>query len=302
MSVGSVVFVNSVQCPSCGLRTSAYMQVAEGGKGRAACPRCGTVIVQDVPVGSVMQHPPHGFVEPGLTVARPSSYAWLYARSKERPRLCLREVLGIALSPTKAFTRIFTCSDLGHALVVVLVFAILSNVVSVLVTESMADVIGYSASDALGVILQGAAGVVVAILSFLVFGVVAAMAAHEVFGGRGDKGSTLTLVAYCYPWFVLLTVVLLTIFTVGFEGLDLDRVQRWTDSETQRAIVSGAAMLAVALVGFVWLVWSVAKAVGMANDLRTSSAALCAVLAAVAAGIVSLLVGVFIQLPIGINF
>jgi hypothetical protein len=187
-------------------------------------------------------------------------------------------------------------------LIIVIAFAVLSNVVSVLVTESMAEVIGYSATDALGFALQGVAGTIVTVISLLVFGIVASMASHEVFGGRGDKGSTITLVSYCYPWFVLLTVALLAVFTAGFEGLNLDRVQHWTDTEMERAIVYGAMLLAIAVAGIVWLLWVVSKAVGTANDVTTGSSALCAVLAAVAAGIVSMLVGVFVRLPIGINF
>ena len=99
-----------------------------------------------------------------------------------------------------------------------------------------------------------------------------------------------------------MTVALLAVFTAGFEGLNLDRVQHWTDAEMERAIVYGATLLAIAVAGIAWLLWVVSKAVGMANDVTTGSSALCAVLAAVAAGIVSLIVGVFVRLPIGINF
>ena len=303
MSAGSVVFVNSIKCPSCGLLTSGYLHVHGNAKGTTTCPRCGASIIQEVPPGSVQQLPPPGFVESGQTHARRSMYAWLYAKPKEQPpRFCLGEVLRVAYSPTKALSRLYSCSDLKHALIIVVAFAVLSNVVSVIVTESMAEVIGYSATDALGFALQGVAGTIVTVISLLVFGIVASMASREVFGGRGDKGSTITLVSYCYPWFVLLTVALLAVFTAGFEGLNLDRVQHWTDAEMERAIVYGATLLAIAVAGIAWLLWVVSKAVGMANDVTTGSSALCAVLAAVAAGIVSLLVGVFVRLPIGINF
>ena len=233
---------------------------------------------------------------------RTSVYPWLYLTPKDAPRFCLPEVLRIAYSPTKALSRLYLCSDLRHALLLVIVFAVISNIVSVAVTESMADVLGYSAADAFDVGIEWAAGIIVSVMSLLVFGVVAAVASREVFDGRGDRGSTITMVSYCYPWVVLFSIVLLAIFTAGFEGLNLDRVQRWTDAEVDRAIVYGAALLAVAVVGFSWLLWVVSKAIGMANDTRTLPASLCAVIGVVAAGVVSLIVGLFVRLPIGINF
>lgn len=297
----SVVFVNSLRCPSCGLLASGYLRDHGDGRGSGTCPRCGTAIVQPIPPGLVHQLPPQDFVEPGHARARTSVYGWLYAQPKVAPRFCLLEVLRIAYSPTKSLSRLYMCSDLKHALLMVLVLAVISNIVSVAVTESMVDVLGYSASDALGVVIEGTAGVIVTIMSLLVFGIVAATASREVFDGRGDRGSTITMVAYCYPWFVLLTILSLTIFTAGFEGLDLERVQQWTDAEVDRAIVYGAALLSMVFAGFLWLLWVVSKAIGMANDTPTSSASLCAVVAAVAAGVMSLLVGIFIRLPIGIN-
>ena len=302
MAVGSVVFSNSIRCPSCGLLTSGYMHVQSGGKAAATCPRCGSAILQDIPPGAVHQVPPQKLVEPGQTHARGSLYAWVYARPKEHPRFCLGEVLRIAYSPSKALSKLYSCSDLKHALILVVFFAALSNIVSATVTESMAEVIGYSATDAVGFVAQGVVGTIVTILSLLIFAEVASVASHEVFNGRGDRGSTIVLVSYCYPWFVLMTIVLLSVFTAGFEGLNLDRVQHWTDTEMERAIAYGAVLLAIAVAGFTWLLWLVSRAIGMANDTSTSSSALCAVLASVAAGIISLLVGSFVRLPIGIAF
>ncbi len=301
MSQGSVVFVNSLKCPSCGLTTSGYLRDIGDGKGSGACPRCGAEIVQPIQPGLVHQLPPQGLAEPGRARMRTSAYGWLYTQPKAGPRLCLREMLRIPFSPTKALSRLYLCSDLKHAMLVVLVFAVISNVVSVAVTESMADVLGYSASDALGVLAEGAAGVVVTLMSLLVFGIVAAAASREVFGGRGDRGSTIALVAYCYPWFVLLTILMLAVFTAGFDGLDLERVQRWTDAEVDRALGYSAVLLGLVIAGFIWLLWVVSKAIGVANDMATRHAALSAVFAAVAAGAVSLFVGMFVRLPIGIN-
>lgn len=302
MSQGSVVFVNTLKCPSCGLLTSGYLRDDGGGRGSGTCPRCGATISQPIPAGVVHQLPPQGYIDPGHAHARSSPNAWLYARSKEAPRLCLSEVLRVAYAPTKSLSRLYLCSDLKHAMLVVLVFAVISNVVSVVVTESMAGVLGYDALDALGVAVEGVAGVIVSVMSLLIFGLTAATASREVFGGRGDRGSTITMVAYCYPWFVLLSILLLTVFTAGFEGLDLETVQHWTDAEMERAIAYGAVLMVLVLLGFGWLLWLVSKAIGMANDTTTGSAALCAIVASVAAGIVSLVVGLFVRLPIGINF
>ena len=96
MSAGSVVFVNSIKCPSCGLLTSGYLHVHGNAKGTTTCPRCGASIIQEVPPGSVQQLPPPGFVESGQTHARRSLYAWLYAKPKEQPpRFCLGEMLRV---------------------------------------------------------------------------------------------------------------------------------------------------------------------------------------------------------------
>jgi hypothetical protein len=260
------------------------------------------VVVQDVPAGAVRQIPPPGFVEPGQTHARASLHPWLYATPKEKPRLCPIELLRVAYSPAKAFSRLYLCAGLKQALAMVVVFAVLSNVAGVIVTESMAEVIGYSMTDALGAALEGAAGIVVTMLSLLVFAVVASLSARAVFNGRGDRGSTITLVSYCYPWFVLVTVALLAVFATGFEGLSLGRVDHWTEAEMERAIVFGAILLALFVASLVWLLWVVSKAIGVANDTSAGASALCAVIAAAAAGVVAVVAGAFIRLPIGLNF
>lgn len=257
--------------------------------------------MQDIPTGAVAQVPPQGYVQPGQAHPRRSEHAWLYMQPKERPSFRLADLARVAVAPTKSLSRVYLGSDLRHALTLVIVFAVISNFVGAVVTESMADVLGFGAADAVGFLAEGFFGLVVTVLSLLVFAVVASVASREVFGGRGDKGSTIVLVSYCYPWFVLLTVAMLTIFAWGFEGLELDRVQHWTDAEMERAIIVGAALLAAAVLGFVWLLWLVSKAVGIANDLRTSQAAPCAILAVVAAGLVFLIAGAVIRLPIGMN-
>jgi hypothetical protein len=61
-------------------------------------------------------------------------------------------------------------------------------------------------------------------------------------------------------------------------------------------------LLVVALIGVVWLLVMVSKAIGVANDVSTVAGALSAILAAVAAGIISLIVRAVMSLPIGISF
>ena len=221
---------------------------------------------------------------------------------KHAPRFALAELLRAVYSPMRAFTALYLSTNVNRALVLVVLFAAISTVFSVAVTEDMADVIGYNASDALELVFQGIVNWIVILVSFLIFAVVAAMVSREVFGGRGEKGSTMALVGYCYPWLVLLTIVLLSIFTVGFEGLDLMDVQQWTDAEMGRAIAWGALLFVVALVGFIWLLVMVSRAIGVANDVSMVAGALSAVLAGAAAGIVSLVVRAVMSLPIGISF
>jgi len=302
MVPGSVVHSHTITCPSCSLRASGYLQVTPEGRGLAICPRCGATIVQELGSGHIAQVPPPSYTPPGHAIVHASHYPGLYMQPKHAPRFALTELLRAVYSPTRAFTTLYLSTSVNRALILVVLFATISTLFSTVVTEDMADVIGYSASDALGLVLQGLVSWIVILVSFLIFGVVAALVSHEVFYGRGDKGSTIALVGYCYPWFVLLTIVLLTIFSVGFEGLDLSGVQQWTNAEMDRAIAWGALLLVVALVGVVWLLVMVSKAIGVANDVSTVAGALSAILAAVAAGIISLIVSAIMSLPIGISF
>lgn len=302
MVPGSVVYSHTITCPTCGLRTSGYLMVNPEGRGVAVCPRCGSTIVQVLGAGHIAQVPPAGFIPPGRAHVRASHYPGLYMQPKHAPRYALAELVRAVYSPMRAFTALYLSANANRALVLVVLFAALSTVFSVAVTEDMADVIGYNASDALELVFQGLVNWIVILVSFLIFAVVAAMVSREVFGGRGEKGATLTLVGYCYPWFVLLTIVLLSIFTVGFEGLNLSDVQQWTNAEMDRAIAWGALLLVVALVGFVWLLVMVGRAIGVANDVSLVAGALSAVLAGATAGIVSLVVRAVMSLPIGISF
>ncbi len=302
MASGRVVHARTIKCQSCGLLYSGYLQVCDGGRGETTCPKCGARVVQPLPAGSIPQIPPAGYIAPGQSAERQSIYPGLYTQPKRAPRYGLSQILWLPFRPEQTLRSILLSSDLKHAFVIVFAFALLSTVVSTVVTADMADVIGYEVGDAVQMVMQGVVSLIVTLVSFLVLGVVGALVAHEMFGGRGDRGPTITLIAYCYPWFALFTAGLLAIFTAGFSGLELSAVEHWTNEEMQRAIVWGAALLAVAILGLVWLLYIVGKSIGMANDVPTLSGALSAILAAIASGLVSLIAGTVMRLPIGLSF
>jgi hypothetical protein len=302
MASGRVVYVRTIKCSSCGLVCSGYLQICGGGMGDTTCPRCGVRVVQGLPPGHVSQIPPAGYIAPGQPAERQSVYPGLYAQPKRAPRYGWTQILMLPFHPERALKSILLSSDLRHALVIVLIFAMLSTSVSTIITADMAEVIGYKAGDAVQTVLQGGVSLIVTLLSFLVLGVVAALVSHEMFGGRGDRGSTITLIGYCYPWFTLLTLALLAVFSAGFSGLELSTVNQWTDADMERAIVWGAVLLVVAVLGFMWLLYIVGKAVGTANDIPTLSGSLSAILASVASGLLSLIVGTVMRLPIGLSF
>jgi hypothetical protein len=302
MVSGRVVHSRTIKCPSCGLLYSGYLQMCNGGKGETTCPRCGARVVQALPVGYVPQIPPAGYIAPGQPTERRSVYPGLYTQPRHAPRYGWSQILTLPIRPEQTLRNIMLSSDLRHAFVIVFIFAILSTFASTVVTADMATVIGYEVGDAVQMFFQGTVSLIVTLVSFLVLGVVASLVAHEMFGGRGDRGSTVTLIAYCYPWFALFTMGLLALFTAGFSGLELSAVDHWTNEEMERAIVWGALLLAAAILGFVWLLYIVGKAVGMANDIPTLSGSLSAILAAIVSGLVSLIVGTIMRLPIGLSF
>jgi hypothetical protein len=166
----------------------------------------------------------------------------------------------------------------------------------------MYDVLGMGYIDAFEAGLLASVGLIVAIVSFLIFSVVSSIVASELFGGRGDKGSTVTLIGYCYPWFVCVSLVLLAIFAVGFSGLELGQVENWSDSETARAIAWGMTLLAAAILGLVGLLYISGKAIGVANNISTGEGAMSAIIGAICAGLVSAVVGIVLRLPIGLSF
>ncbi len=220
---------------------------------------------------------------------------------KHAPRLDLRNFFRLLLYPRRSLSELYLSSDLKYAMILVVLSTTIYAVVSAAVTSEMSEVVGLGDANAFELLALGALGWIVAILSFLVFAVVSSLVAQEVFGGRGDKGSTVALAGYCYPWFVMVTLVLLTIFAVGFGGLELSQVQHWGDSEMEHAIVWGAVLLTSAVLGLIWLLAITGRAVSVANDVSGGEGALSVIIGAIAAGLVSLVVGAVVRLPLGLT-
>lgn len=295
-----VVHLEGLTCPSCGNSRPGYVQVLPGDMGAATCDRCGASIMVSLPKDHVAQVPPEDFVYPAHPHVRVTHYPGLYNQPKHAPRLDLADLVRISYSPTKAFANLYLSTDLHRALAIVLLFSVLSTVVSMLVTADVGEVLGYSTGDALTAALEGFVSWAVSLLAFLVFGVAAAAVAKGVFGGRGERGATISLLGYAYPAYVLLGIVLLTIFTTGFSGLDLTDIHGWSDAELDQALAAGAVLLLIAFVGLAWLLWIAGRAISVANDISTGEAILTAVLAAMAAGVVYVFVGKIMHMPMGL--
>ena len=302
MSAGSVVFSSAIRCDRCGHFGSGYLQVVEGGNGISRCPACGSTITQKLQHGQTLQMPHASFVPPGVPAQqRQSRYPGLYTQPRHAPRLDVLSLFRLSFQPRRAFVDLFLSTDLRHAMLLVVVSATIYAVVSAAVTGEMSEVIGVEDAGAVELLVLGALGWIVAIFCFLVFAVVSSIVSHEVFGGRGDKGSTVALTGYGYPWFVLVAIILLTIFTVGFGGLELSQVQDWSDSEMDRAIAWGAVLLVAAVLGLIWLLVVFGRAASVANDVSGGEGILSVIIGAIAAGLVSLVAGAIMRLPIGLT-
>lgn len=185
-------------------------------------------------------------------------------------------------------------------MLMVLIFAAIHAAVGAMITAEMSDVIGMDRVDAFESVILAVLGCIVSLVSFLVFSVVSSVAGSELFGGRGNKGATITLLGYCYPWFVFVSLALLFMFSVGFGDLDLGLVEHWTDSEIRQAIAWGAMILIAAVSMLIWMLYVAGKAIGVANDISTAEGALSAVVGAIAAGVVSIAIGAVVRLPLGL--
>ena len=166
----------------------------------------------------------------------------------------------------------------------------------------MADVIGYDTSDAL--VLGGSAfvGWMVSLFSFLVFAIAAAAIAHGIFGGRGDRTMSITLIGYCYPWFVALNVIYLLAFNVSFEGFDLTQLETWTESDLASATAGIVVTLAIVVFGIGWLLWLSGRAISVANNISMAEAIVTTVFSVTLAGIIYYIFSSILSLPLGLSF
>ena len=302
MSAGSVVYSKSIRCPECGLLASGYMHVTDTGTLTSSCPRCGAKIQQQPAPGTVAQLPPQPYHAHTRHDHRQSKHPGLYSQPKSSPKLDLGNLLMIPFRPTAALRALFLSTDMKSAVMLVLLIAIIYSVFAAFVTAEMSDVLGMEQANAVETMALAVLEIVIALVSFLIFSLVSAMIASSLFGGRGDMGATTSLLGYCYPWFVVVSAILMLIFVGGFSGLEFSQVEHWTNRELEDAIVWGIALLAAAVAGLIWLLILAGKAIGVANNVSTGEGAMSALIGAIVAGLVSLATGVVIRLPVGLSF
>lgn len=301
MEHGSVVYVRRVSCPSCGLSFAGYLDNLGDGTGAVNCPKCETRVVHALPSHPVEQVPLPGHDSAAHPHMRLSHHPGLYAQPKRSPRLDLKDLGRVAYQPTKAFESLYLSTNLQRGLSLVILFSVASAAANTLVTAGTGQLFGYDTRDALLLGLRGFASWIVTLLAFLVFAVVSAVVARRVYGGRGERGATITLAGYCFPAYVLVSVLLLIIFTTGFQGLNLADVSSWSSADRDQVLLAATALVTVAFIGVIWLLWIVSRAIGVANDISGSEGILTAIIAGIAAGLVYVVAGAAIRLPIGLS-
>ncbi len=268
------------------------------GTGVTDCPRCGTTIKQALPAHYVAQLPAEDFSSPVHPHIHHSHYPGLYVQPKKQPRLDFKDMLTMLYSPGRAARSLYLSTDLQRGMAIVVLFSLVLAGVSALMTSGVSRVLGLSGLDALEMSAQIIMTWIVVVFAFLVFCVVSAGVAKSVFGGRGERGTTIALIGYCFPAYAVLSVALLAIFTVGFNGLHLTNLSGWTS--VNQSMEAGVVLFVVALLGLTWLTWIASRSVSVANDISMSESTLTALLSAIPAGLVFLLAGAVMRLPMGL--
>jgi hypothetical protein len=301
MTAAAVTYAHLISCPKCGLKFSGYLEVESDGTGKAVCPQCGSGIVQPLPADFVPQIPPEDYEDPAHPRVHHTHYPGLYTQPKRHARFDFVDLGKILYSPTKAFSNLYLSTDLPRALAIVLVFSMLSVGASILVSVDMADIVGYNARDAIELGFQVFVSWVLLIFGFMVFSMIAAAISKGIFGGRGERSTTMTLVGYCFPVYALVNVVLLLIFKVGFSSVGVG-LQDLTLGDLNQVSPGLAALVIAALVGLIWLLIITSRAISIANDTSAGEAGLTAILSVAASGFIFLVVSAITALPLGLSF
>ncbi len=295
MGDGAVVFVQSVACPTCGSRSSAYLRMVSSTEGAAACPRCGREFRYPLPQHYVAQVPPteqaayHGR-------GRMTRYPGLYSRPKEAPRFDLGGMMRAAALPSDAFQRLMVRTDFGHAMVIVILMTLVGTVVAGAVSWALLEELGYYTSNNLWLAVGEALNFGIQIITFFVFAFSAALISKGMFRGRGDYASTATLMGYAFVWFTVFSLATSIVFSTIV--VDVMSEQSGTVTASMLAL---ALLFLILLIGLVWLLWMSARAVSVANDISMGEGILTIIIAALLTGTVSFVVGLFVTLPIGIS-
>ena len=301
MAASSVTYSHVISCPKCGFKFSGYLEVESDGTGKAICTQCGAKIVQALPSDFVSQVPPEDYLDPEHPHVHHTHYPGLYSQPKQHSRFDLIDLVKILYAPSRAFKNLYLSTDMRMALAVVLVFSMVSVGASILVSVNMGDIVGFTARDALQLGVQAFLSWVLIILAFMVFSIISAAISKGMFEGRGARSSTITLVGYCYPFYVLVNVIVLVIFKIGFSGVDVS-LQNLTLSELKHVSLGLAVLAVAALVGLAWLLIITSRAISVANDTSMGEAGLTAVLSVAVSGVIFLVVSAVVNLPLGLSF
>lgn len=301
MTSSAVTYSHVISCPKCGFTFPGYLEVASDGTGKAVCPQCGSGIVQQLPADFVTQIPPEDYEDPAHPHVHHTHYPGLYSQPKRHARFDLVDLVKILYSPAKAFSNLYLSTDLRRALAIVMVFSMASAGASILISVDMADIIGYNVRDALQLGMQGFLSWAITILAFMTFSMITSWVSKGIFGGRGERSSTMTLIGYCFPAYVFVNIVVLLLFKLGFSGVGVG-LQDFTLSDLRQVSAGLVMLVIVAIVGLIWLLIITSRAISVANDISQGEAVLTAILSIAASGLIFLVVSAVINLPLGLSF
>ena len=302
MTLGTVAYSEEIKCRFCGHVFSGYYAVLSNGQGKTVCPKCSTDIVETLPERSVHQIPPASYESPSHPRVHHIHYQDLYDKPKSHPRFHFMDIVRVAYSPEKALMKLYLTSNLQRAMAIVIVFSMVLVAVSVLVSVDMAEVIGYDAGDAIQFAGHVFFAWVISILAFMVLSLSASFISKGVFGGRGDRSATITLIGYCFPIYVLVSFILFIILEFGFESVGFVPLDEWTSEELNRVTAGVVLLFVAALIGMIWLLIITSRAISVANDVSLGEWTLTAILSASAAGLVYLVVESVMSLPLVLGF